>query len=286
MIIGAHVSAAAGLRHLLDESSRLSLDAVQFCTRSPSRWFTPPLEPEQVVGFRQRSGKLQRDHLLSLSSPLINLCAPDEEILKRSLDALYDELVRAEALGLAWVVIQPGRHKGQGDEWAQRQLSASVNKVLERTRGFKCGLLFETAAGGEHEVGSSFEQLGRLRRKLDESRRVGICLDTAKMFAAGHDFRELGAYRQMLAELDRTVGLKHVKAIHLCDTQLPLGSRSVAPTHISRGELGTDAFAFLLNDSRWAEVPLILETPPAAGTDALGDNLKRLAALRGSVQVA
>ncbi len=223
---------------------------------------------------------------MALASPLINLCAPDDDILKRSLDALYDELVRAEALGLSWVVIQPGKHDGQGDEWAQRQLASSVNKVLERTRGFKCGLLLETAAGGEHEVGASFEPLGRLRRKLDESRRVGVCLDTAKLFAASHDFRELGTYRLMLTEFDRTVGLKHVKAIHLCDTQLPLGSKVASPTQIGRGELGTDAFAFFMNDSRFADVPLILETPPAAGTDALGDNLKRLLSLRGSVQVA
>lgn len=286
MILGAHVSAAAGLRHLIDEATRLKLDALQFCTRSPSRWFTPPLEPEQVVGFRQRSDKFKREHLLALASPLINLCSPDETILKRSLDALYDELVRAEALGLAWVVVQPGRHEGRGEEWSQRQLVAAVNKALERTRGFKCGLLLENSAGGEQELGSQFELLGRIRRKLDESKRVGICLDTAKLFAAGHDFRDLGAYRILLSELDRTVGLKHVKAIHLCDSLYPFGSKNAGPTHIGQGELGSDALAFWLNDSRFDEVPLIVETPPGPGPDALGENVKRLHALRGTVQVA
>lgn len=286
MILGAHISAAAGLRRLIDESTRLQLSAVQFCTRSPTRWFTPPLEPEQVMGFRQRSEKFKRDYLLALASPLINLCSPDEAVLKRSLDALYDELVRAEALGLGWVVVQPGRHDGRGEEWSQRQLVSAMNKVFERTRGFKCGLLLESSAGGEHDAGSQFEFLGRVRRKLDESRRVGICLDSAKLFAAGHDFRELSAYRALLTELDRTIGLKHVKAIHLCDSMFPLGSRNAGPTHIGQGELGTHALAFWLNDARLDEVPMIVETPPGPAADALGENVKKLSALRGTIQVA
>jgi deoxyribonuclease-4 len=285
VILGAHISAAAGLRHVLDEATRLKVDAIQFCTRNTTRWFTPPLEPEQVVGFRQRSSKFRRDSLFALANPLINLCSADETLVKRSLDALYDEVLRAEALGIAWVVVQPGRHDGQGDEWGIRQLIANVNKALERTKSFKCGLLLETAAGALHELGWQFEQLGRVRRKLDDAKRVGICLDTAKMFAAGYDLREAGSYRQVMAELERTLGLKHVRALHLCDSQFPLGSRNPGPTHIGEGEMGPDAFALVVNDVRLAQIPLILETPATPGPDAQAENLKRLSALVGRVSV-
>lgn len=285
MILGAHISAAAGLRHTLDEANRLGVAALQFRTRTTTRWFASPLEPADVVGFRQRSARFGRERLFALASPLINLTSPDETALKRSLDALYDELLRGEALGLGWVVIQPGCHEGHGEEWGIRRLTSSLNKTLERSKTFKCGLLLEISAGGEHELGSRFEQLARIRRKLDDGRRVGICLDTAKMFAAGYDLRDAAAYGRTVSELERVLGLRHVRAVHLSDSLYPLGGHTAGAAPIGQGELGTDAFAFILNDPRFAEIPLILEAPRGPGADEDSVNLKRLASLAGTVTV-
>lgn len=283
VILGAHVSAAAGLRRSLEEAARLQVQALQLCTRSASRWFTPPLEPDEVIGFRQRAARIDRNHLFALASPLINLAAPDEAVYKRSLDALYDEVMRAEALGMAWVVVSCGQHAGQGEEWGQRQLIGALNKTLDRTRHFKCGLLLETSAGGEHELGGRFDQIARVRRKLDDAKRVGVCLDTSKMFAAGYDMRDAATYNATMAELDRALGIKYIRLVHLSDSLFPLGSRKAGPTHIGEGEMGADAFALLLNDLRFEEVPLILETPRNLEADHDKRNLQRLASLVGKV---
>jgi deoxyribonuclease-4 len=285
MLLGAHQSAAAGVRHCLDRASDLDLAVVQLCTRSATRWFTPPIEPEDVLAFRQKASRFDRSNLISLASPLINLATPDASVLKRSMDALYDEFMRAEALGMAWVIVQPGNHGGQGEEWGTRQLVQSLNKVLDRTRSFKCGLLLENCAGEEHELGSPLELLAKIRRRLDDSKRLGFCLDTAKLFASGHDLRDLAAYKRTIAELERTIGLKHVKAWHLCDALYPLGSRRSGPTHISEGEIGSDGIAFVINDPRFENIPLILETP--RGPEAEDDlrNLGRLRSLLGTMVV-
>jgi len=285
MLLGAHQSAAAGLRHCLDRASDLDLSAVQLCTRSATRWFTPPIEPDDVLGFRQKASRFDRSNLISLASPLINLATPDESVLKRSMDALYDEFMRAEALGMAWVIVQAGNHGGRGEEWGIRQLLQSLNKVLDRTRTFKCGLLLETSAGGEHELGGQFDQLAKLRKRLDDSKRVGFCLDTARMYASGYDLRDLPAYKRTMNELERSIGLKHVKVWHLCDALYPLGSRRSGPTHIGEGEIGSDGFSFVINDQRFDRVPLILETP--RGPEAEDDlrNLGRLKSLLGTTVV-
>jgi len=285
MILGAHQSAAAGLTKCLERASALDLAAVQLCTRSATRWFTPPIDPEDVVAFRKKAARFDRAHLLALASPLINLATPDATVLKRSTDALYDEIMRAEALGLAWVIIQAGRHGGRGEERGIRQLQQSLNKALDRTKGFKCGLLIETSAGEDDELGSQFEQLAKIRRRLDDGKRVGICLDSARLFASGYDLRDVSAYRRTMKELERTLGMKHVKAWHLCDAIYPFGSRRSGPTHIGDGEIGNDGFACVINDGRFENVPIILETPRGPATEDDIRNLGRLRSLIGTMVV-
>lgn len=286
MLLGLHHSAQGSLKDGLDRISDLQLSAVQLRTRNAKRWFTPPIEPDEVLGFRQKASRFQRRCLLALASPLINLASPDPTVHQRSLEALYDEMMRAEALGLAWVIVSPGNHGGQGEETGLRQAIQSVNRVLERTRSFKCGLLMETGAGEEHELGSDFDQLARLRRRVQLSSRLGVCLDTAKMFAAGNDLRDLQAYHATMSELDRTIGFRNVKACHLSDSQLPLGCGRRSSAHLGEGEIGSDAFAFIVNDPRFSEVPLILETPRRPEGDDDLRNMGRLMSLIGTVTVS
>jgi deoxyribonuclease-4 len=264
MPLGAHMSIAGGVSRGLERADQIEIDAVQIFTKNNNRWFESPLKPEEVERFRRRASRFGRDNLISHAAYLINLAAPDEEVHKRSLDALYDELIRAEALGLSWVVL---------------------NHILERTKGFRVGVLLETTAGQGSNLGYTFKQLALMRKKVAQPKRVGICVDTCHIFAAGYDLRDLKSYRASLAELDRTIGLKHVHAIHLNDSQKPLGSRVDRHAHIGEGEIGLAGFSFVMNDARLAHLPMVLETPKGPDMKEDVENLSRLRDLIGKVEV-
>jgi deoxyribonuclease-4 len=285
MPLGAHMSIAGGVSRGLERADQIEIDAVQIFTKNNNRWFESPLKPEEVERFRRRASRFGRDNLISHAAYLINLAAPDEEVHKRSLDALYDELIRAEALGLSWVVLHPGSHVGRGEEWGIKRVIGALNHILERTKGFRVGVLLETTAGQGSNLGYTFKQLALMRKKVAQPKRVGICVDTCHIFAAGYDLRDLKSYRASLAELDRTIGLKHVHAIHLNDSQKPLGSRVDRHAHIGEGEIGLAGFSFVMNDARLAHLPMVLETPKGPDMKEDVENLSRLRDLIGKVEV-
>jgi deoxyribonuclease-4 len=285
MLLGAHISSQGQLKDCLDRAERMGVSALQISTRSATRWFTAPLEPDDVRSFRIKSKTFQPEHLFALCSPLINLASKDSEVRQRSVDALYDELMRAEALGIAWVVAKPGNHNGRGEEWGFRQTILALNTVLEKTRSFRVGILLETSAGEENALGYRFEHLAKIRRRIEHARRIGVCLDINRLFGAGYEMRDLHSYNQVVEDLHRIVGLRHVKAVHLADSLLPLGNRSGAATHIGEGEIGSNTFAFLVNDTRLDEIPFILNTPRSKNGDEDITNLNRLSSLLGTVTV-
>lgn len=239
----------------------------------------PPLDPEQVRQFRARAARFGRGNLVSHAGYLINLAASDEEILRRSIESMSDELVRAESLGLSWVVLHPGSHGGRGEEWGLERVSASLAAVLKKTRGFKVGILLETTAGQGNSLGWKFEHLRAIYRRLKRPKRIGFCVDTCHIFAAGYELRTRRGYERTMDELGRLVGVRNVKAFHLNDSLRGLGSRVDRHEHIGKGEIGTGAFRFLLNDPRFAGLPMVLETPK--GPDMKEDvmNLKKLRGL-------
>ena len=285
MLLGTHISTRGHLKECLDRAESLGVSALQISTRSATRWFTEPLEPDDVRTFRRKSSSFEPDPLFSLCSPLINLAAEDDAIHQRSLDALYDELVRAEALGIAWVVIKLGNHSGKGEEWGLRRTIGGLNSVLDRTKTFRAGILLETSAGEENALGYRLEHLAKVRRRMHSSNRVAVCLDINRLFGAGYDMRDIHSYSRMMSDLQRVVGLRQVKAIHVADSLFPLGNHRGAATHIGEGEIGSDAFAFFVNDPRLKEIPFILETP--GGRDGQEDirNLNRLSSLLGTVTI-
>jgi len=278
------MSVAGGVSKGLERAAQIGIDAVQIFTKNNNRWFASPIAPEELERFKQRAGHFERANLFSHAAYLINIASPDEDTHHRSLDALYDEVFRAEVLGLSWVVLHPGNHMGMGEEWGLKRVINALDHILERTKGFKAGILLENTAGQGTALGYDFEHLAKIRRRLRHPKRVGVCIDTCHMFAAGYDLRDRKAYAATMRALDKSVGLQHVKAVHLNDSEKPFGSRVDRHAHIGEGQIGLDGFAFLMNDERFAELPMVLETPKGPEMKEDVENLNRLRDLIGTIE--
>jgi len=252
----------------------LGCEAIQVFTRNQRQWRPAPLDDAQVAAFREegRAASYLRT-AVSHASYLINLCATDDATLERSREAFVDEVERCAALSIPNVCVHPGSHLGEGEEKGLAGIAASLRVVLRRTRGCRVRVLLENTAGQGTNLGHRLEHLGSLLRMV-RSRRLGVCIDTCHLFAAGYDFRTAAAYRRTFAEIDARVGLDRVHAFHLNDSKHPCGARRDRHEHIGEGEIGDEGFARLVRDRRFADRPGLLETP--GGPEGYATNLKRL----------
>ena len=214
------------------------------------------------------------------ASYLINLATPEPTAWRQAVDAFTDELERGEALGLGCVVIHPGSHLGAGVEWGLGRVADAVREALRRTRGYRVRIALENTAGAGGGLGRTLGELGALLDRAGRPRRLGVCLDTCHLFAAGYDVRTAIGYEAAIAECAQAVGLERVLAFHLNDAKAPLGSGLDRHEHIGRGELGLAPFRSLLNDRRLAAVPKVLETPKEPEPVADRRNLATLRRLR------
>lgn len=255
---------------------RLGLSAVQICTRSNNRWSSIALSPDIVFGAREKSKHYPPGLLLTQASQLINISSPDEDLRVRSRDALVDELRRAEALGFSWVVLNPGSHDGSGEEAGSHRAIQTLNEVLDRTKAFGVGILLKNNVHKEGRMCHRFEQLSRIRKRIRQHFRIGVCLDICNAFAVGYDMRGEDAYQHTVTELDREVGIKNVKALHLADSLAPLGSQLCVPTAVGTGSIGLDVFASCMRDRRWQGIPKILMTPRSNSLDSERRDLQLL----------
>jgi deoxyribonuclease IV len=271
------MSIAGGLHLALERGAALGCFAVQIFVKNQRQWAARPLGDEEARAFRaaRRSAGVQA--VFAHASYLINLASPDPIAWERAVSFFTDELERAEALGLACVAIHPGSHLGAGLETGLDRVARAVREVLRRTRGYRVRVALENTAGGGGTVGRTFGELGALLTRLQGARRVGVCLDTCHLFAAGYDIRSATGYHAAMDECAREVGMSRVLAFHLNDARAPLGSGLDRHEHIGRGQLGLPAFRLLLNDPRFATVPKVLETPKDPEPKA---DLRNLATLR------
>ncbi|HEX8616531.1 MAG TPA: deoxyribonuclease IV, partial [Thermoanaerobaculia bacterium] len=219
--------------------------------------------------------------MLTHASYLINLATTNEEFHRKSIPALVDELDRAERLGIHAVVLHPGAHMGAGVDSACDQIARSLDAVHAAIPNHKAVTLLETAAGQGSCVGCTFEELGKMIDAVDDKSRVGICIDTCHIFAAGYDIRTRDGYERMIDEAERYVGLDNIAAFHLNDSKKPLGSRVDRHEHIGEGEIGLEAFRFLLNDPRFVKIPKVIETPKTIETES---DLKNMRTLRSLIE--
>ncbi len=258
MILGAHEPVGGGVSTAFARAEADGADCLQIFTRNVRGWAAKPFDPAEVERFRaeaRRTGKPVAAH----STYLVNLCCDDEAIRKKSWDALADELQRCEQLRVRWLVFHPGSH---ADEARGLELvAAGMAQALERSPG-RARLLIETTAGQGTSLGWRFEQVAAIRQAVPspQRRRVGVCVDTCHVHAAGYDLVTPEGYDRTVAELDRIVGLSHVEAFHLNDCKKPRGCRVDRHEHIGDGTLGLEPFRRLVNDRRFALVPAFLET--------------------------
>jgi deoxyribonuclease-4 len=281
-LFGAHMSIAGGCHEALRLAREHGCATVQLFTKNSNQWAGKPLTEEDVATFRSalRGSKLK--HPTAHDSYLINLASPDDTLYRRSVEAFVDELQRAERLGLSYLVTHPGAHVGSGEEAGLRKVAGALDEVHDRCAGFKVKVLLETTAGQGSTLGHRFEHLADILGRVKAPERLGVCLDTCHVFAAGYPLGTDAEYDATLAEFDRLIGLKKLKFFHLNDSKKPLGSRVDRHEHIGRGHLGLEPFRRLVNDPRFAKLPMVLETPKEEGDEADMDTVN-LAVLRGLI---
>jgi deoxyribonuclease-4 len=259
--LGAHMSIAGGLPRAVDRAQASRCDALQIFTKSAGQWRARALPSEEIALFRRRVEESGIHPVVAHNSYLINLAAATAGLREQSITALGDEMDRAEALGLDGLVMHPGSYT-TGTEAEGLRLIADALAVLLRARpGSRTMILLEHTAGQGTNLGHRFEHLASIIERLDGSPRVGVCLDTCHLLTAGFDLCSETGYEDTFREFDRVVGLDRIKAFHLNDSKRPCGSRVDRHEHIGKGCLGLEPFRRLLNDRRFVNRPMLLETP-------------------------
>ena len=255
------MSIAGGVDKAVERGAAVGCTALQIFTKSSNQWAARPLSDDEAERFRQGVAKAGVTHVVAHDSYLINLCSPDDALWKRSIDACAEELERCGRLGVPWLVTHPGGHMGEGEAFGVRRMAEAMDRIHERVPATVASLALETTAGQGTILGYRFEQLAAVIEATQDPKRVGVCLDTCHVFAAGYDLRTRGGYDDMLRRFDDTLGLSRLKAVHVNDSKRELGSRVDRHEHIGKGHLGLEAFRPLMNDERLLGVPLLLETP-------------------------
>ncbi|HYJ12965.1 MAG TPA: deoxyribonuclease IV, partial [Thermomicrobiales bacterium] len=242
-----------------------------------------PLDPAVVQKFRsevERTG-IGFDKLVVHDSYLINLASPKDDILEKSVAAFTDELERCDLLGIPFLVTHPGAHTGSGVEAGIEQFAASLDRIFAVIPENQTITLLETTAGQGTALGRSFEEIAAIIDRVEQSDRVGVCLDTCHVFAAGYDYRTPELYAAMMDTFEQTIGINRLKVIHLNDSKNPLGSNKDRHEHIGDGEIGLEGFRQFVNDPRLAGIPAILETEKDDAGEYDKRNLATLRALVG-----
>ncbi len=282
MLLGAHMSIQGGVDRALVRGQRAGCLAVQIFTRGNNQWHSPPLSDEEIEQFRQQRVATGIGPVFAHDSYLINLASSDAAIHGRSMVAMRDELQRAAILGLSYVVMHPGSHKGLGEEAGIERIAASIRALLAESDP-SVMLLLENTAGQGTSVGCRFEHLAAIIEQVGgAAERVGVCIDTCHTYAAGYDISTPDGYARTFDEFDRVVGLRRIKAFHLNDSKKGLGCRVDRHEHIGQGALGLEAFRCLMNDARFAGLPMVLETPKG-DEDGSVEDIKNLEVLRGLI---
>jgi deoxyribonuclease IV len=278
--IGAHVSIAGGLHLALERGATLGCGAVQIFLRNQRQWAARPLSGDDVRDFARERRRTGLRAVFAHGSYLVNLAAPGTALWRQSVDAFTDELERAEALGLRSVVIHPGAHMGQGTDAGLDRIARALDELTARTPGYRVKIALENTAGAGSVIGRTFAELAALFARARRPERLGVCIDTCHLFAAGYDIRTRRGYERALAECGATVGFRRVLAFHVNDAKAGLGSGLDRHAGIGEGLLGLVPFRLLVNDARFARVPKVLETPKEPEPEADLRNLGRLRALR------
>ncbi len=281
-LFGSHLSIAGGYYKAVDTAAGLGMQTVQLFTKNNNQWAAKPLTDEDVRLFRESIQRTGVQRPCAHDSYLINLASPDETLWKKSVDALVIELERAESLGLEGVVMHPGSFVTSTEEEGQQRIIEGLNEAHRRTAGVRCQYWLETTAGQGSNLGYRFEQIGFLLKNVRNPDRLGVCVDSCHIFAAGYPLQTKDEYAETMDEFERQIGLHMIRAWHLNDSKKPLGSRVDRHEHIGEGFLGLEPFRHIVNDPRFADTPMYLETEKGE-RDGVDLDAMNLATLHGLV---
>jgi len=277
MRLGAHESIADGLYKAFDRAQSVGCETVQVFVKSNRSWAVKPLAEEDVARFKAKAEETGIQPVVGHTSYLLNLGTLDEALWARSRDTLIVELERCEALDVPYLVLHPGSHVGAGEAIGLARVTQALEEVHAATPGFRTQILLETTSGQGDSLGCRFEHLAWLIEQTPEGERLGVCLDTCHVFAAGYELRTPEGYAATLGAFDRSIGLERLKALHLNDSQGDLGSHKDRHAHIGKGHIGLEGFRHVLNDPRLAGLPGLLETDKS---DDLHEDRENLEVLR------
>ncbi|MDY0234291.1 MAG: deoxyribonuclease IV [Sulfurimonas sp.] len=259
--VGAHTSASGGVFNAVENAVKIGARAFALFTKNQRQWVAKDLDAETIDKFKKallESGILPK-HVLPHNSYLINLGHPEADKLEKSREAFIDEIQRCEQLGLEKLNFHPGSHlKLISEDECINIIADSINMSLDKTNGVKA--VIENTAGQGSNLGYKFEHLAQIIEKVEDKSRIGVCIDTCHMFVAGYDIRTKEAYEKTWNEFGSIVGFEYLMGMHINDSKPPLGSKKDRHHSIGEGEIGLDAFKFLMNDDRMNDIPLILET--------------------------
>jgi deoxyribonuclease-4 len=259
--LGAHLSISGGLPRAVDRAEASGCQALQIFTKSAGQWRARELPPDEIALFRRRVRQTKIGPVLAHNSYLINLAAADPLLRRKSVDALREELDRAESLGLAGLVMHPGSYTSGTEAGGLKLIADGLATVLGSRPAGKTRILLEHTAGQGTNLGHRFEHLATIIDLLGGSPRVGVCLDTCHLLAAGYDICSAEGYAETFRQFGKIVGFSRLKAFHLNDSKKPCASRVDRHEHIGKGCLGPGPFRRLLHDHRFAKLPMLLETP-------------------------
>jgi deoxyribonuclease-4 len=260
-LLGAHTSIAGGLEKALFRGHALGCTTIQLFTKTSNQWKERVLDETEVRLFREVRTKTGMDPVISHASYLINLASPDEALYAKSLSAMVNEVRRCEQLGVNYLVVHPGYHKGRGEGWGIDRITDALDVIHADTMGVKVQIALETTAGQGTALGGNFEQIARIIERVKEYSRLAFCLDTCHIFVAGYDLRTQQNYLDLFTQLDNTIGRKNLKVIHLNDSKRKKGSRVDRHENIGDGMIGQDLFRLIIRDESLADIPKIIETP-------------------------
>ena len=280
---GTHASASGGVDKALQRALDVGATSCQIFAKNERQWMAKPLDPAVVERFHEERERTGIRQMAVHDSYLINLASPKDDIHVKSMAAFKDEIERCDTLAIQYLVTHPGAHTGSGVDEGIRKFAESLNRIhdaLPQSRTITC---LETTAGQGTTLGRSFEEITAIIDLVEDKQRVGVCFDTCHAFAAGYDIRTVDGVTEVLDEFDRIIGIDNLKVLHLNDSKNPLGSNKDRHDHIGEGMIGLEGFRGIVNDSRLAGLPAILETEK---DDEGAYDRRNLATLRGLVTSA
>ncbi|MCL4321227.1 MAG: deoxyribonuclease IV [Deltaproteobacteria bacterium] len=265
ILLGAHVSISGGLKNACAHAKNTGSNAVQIFTKNQLQWSAGELDSNEISSFK-KCVISQNLTVAAHLSYLVNPGSTDEVIKEKSISGIINEIKRCGLLGIKYLVFHPGSNKYLAEEETIKQIALNLSGIIQQTAEFKDVILvLETTAGQGNQIGYRLEHIARVIELAGNSERLGVCIDTCHIFAAGYDIRTLPEYNKFMKDFENIIGFDKLKVMHLNDSLRPLGSKVDRHAPIGKGYIGLDAFRFIVNDKRLKVVPLIVETPGSDG---------------------